>query len=283
MEPENELQSLTNELFRRVGRNLVNYQQLERMLKQLVAHGRIAGPAKELKDLQQALADSLHKLTMGQVAGRFTDDILSDAGDIDDGPEIISEPWITIGVRLDPDDPFNSNLQEGLRTVVEERNHLVHHMLGQWDRNSVDSTNALMEQLDAQRERMIPVYQEIAHLTKVFLEARKATVDFWGSEAGQLAFKLAWLQQSPIVKVLSECSKQLGRAGGWLPLATAGQIIRQQEPEDSQLLKQRYGYSTLKQVVIASQMFDIYDEPTAKGFRTVYRLKTDETAHAKEL
>ena len=57
-ESQDELTILTNEVFRRVGRNLYNFQKVEHMLKFLVANGNINGPAKELKELQRALADS---------------------------------------------------------------------------------------------------------------------------------------------------------------------------------------------------------------------------------
>jgi len=62
---------------------------------------------------------------------------------------------------------------------------------------------------------------------------------------------------------------------GWLPLAWAAHVVRQHELEDAGRLKERYGYATLKQVLIASQLFNILDEPTLKGFRTVYRLNAD--------
>jgi OST-HTH/LOTUS domain len=96
------------------------------------------------------------------------------------------------------------------------------------------------------------------------------------SSEGEQAFELAWIHQSPIVCLLRECALQLSRPDGWVVLASAGRIIWEHEPEDAKLLKERYGYSTLKQLVIATQMFEIKDEPTLKGFRTVYRLKTDD-------
>jgi len=274
-ESQDELIILTNEVFRRVGRNLYNFQKVEQMLKFLVANGNINGPAKELKELQKTLADSLHKLTMGQMAGRFMEDILSDAGDIEDESEVITETWFSFKMRFVPTDPLNTELNDGLRSVVEERNNLVHHMLSHWDKTSLESTNTILKQLDEQREKLIPVYQQLMSMVQDLENGRKATADFLGSTEGKQALELAWLQQSPTVRLLSECVKQLGRMDGWLPLATAAHVIRQHEPEDVTRIKERYGYSTLKQLVIASQMFDIQDEPTTKGFRTVYRLKAE--------
>lgn len=275
MEPQEELTTLTSELFRRVGRNLFNFQKVEYMLKFLVANGSINGPAKGLKELQKTLADSLHKLTMGQMAGRFVDDILSDAGDAQEGPEEIKEAWISFKMRSVPTDPLNTELTDGLRSIVEERNDLVHHMLGRWDSNSLESTKTIMLQLDEQRERLIPVYRDLSCMVHALSDGRKAMADYFASEEGKQAFELAFLQQCKIVRLLSECAMQLARADGWLPLATAGHVIRRQEPDDVSRLKERYGYTTLKQLVIASQLFDMQDEQTEKGFRTVYRLKVE--------
>lgn len=268
-----DLSALTSELFRRVGRNVFNFQRVEYMLKFLVVNGNLRGPAKELKEKHKALVESLQKVTMGQMTSRFVDDILSDAGDIQNEPEIITEPWITFRIRFVPNDPLSTELHDGLKAIVEERNDLVHHMLSRWDDSSLDSTKSILKQLDVQREKLIPVYKQLFSMVQDFSKGMKATADFLASEEGKKALELSWLQQSPIVSLVSECVLQLGREDGWLPLATAGHVIRQQEPEDAKQLKERYGYSTLKQVVIASQLFEIQDEPTAKGFRTVYRLK----------
>jgi len=274
-ESQDELTILKNELFRRVGRNVFNFQKIELMLKFLVANGTISGPAKGLNEKRQALADTLHKMTMGQMAGRFVDDILSDSSDSKDEPEVISEPWISFKMRFVPTDPLNTELNDGLRSVVEERNELVHHMLSRWNESSLEDTKSILKELDEQRERLIPVFTQLASMVQDLKKGQKAALEFLTSEEGRQAIELSWLQQSPIVELLKECVKQLCRADGWLPLTTGGQIIRQYEPEEARQLKERYGYSTLKQVVIASQLFDVQDEPTEKGFRTVYRLKEE--------
>lgn len=274
-EAQDELTILKNELFRRVGRNVFNFQKIELMLKFLVANGTISGPAKGLNEKRQALADTLHKMTMGQMAGRFVDDILSDSSDSKDEPEVISEPWISFKMRFVPTDPLNTELNDGLRSVVEERNELVHHMLSRWNESSLEDTKSILKELDEQRERLIPVFTQLASMVQDLKKGQKAALEFLTSEEGRQAIELSWLQQSPIVELLRECVKQLCRSDGWLPLTNAGQIIRQYEPEEARQLKERYGYSTLKQVVIASQLFDVQDEPTEKGVRTVYRLKAE--------
>jgi len=39
-------------------------------------------------------------------------------------------------------------------------------------------------------------------------------------------------------------------------------------------LKERYGFGTLKKLLIACETFEVYDEPLANGtFRTLYRVR----------
>ena len=49
MESDTELERLRNEVFRKIGRNVLNFQNLERKLKFLIANGQIAGYASELR------------------------------------------------------------------------------------------------------------------------------------------------------------------------------------------------------------------------------------------
>ena len=51
----------------------------------------------------------------------------------------------------------------------------------------------------------------------------------------------------------------------WLPLAVAGQYLRLHAPEEFSALKRRYGFATLKKLVVATELFDVENEPTNKG------------------
>lgn len=54
----------------------------------------------------------------------------------------------------------------------------------------------------------------------------------------------------------------------------AGQQIRLILPEEIGQLKNNWGYKTLKELMLASEFFDIIEEPTEKGgVRVLYRPK----------
>ena len=59
-------------------------------------------------------------------------------------------------------------------------------------------------------------------------------------------------------------------------LSHADQLIRQHAPEEIAALKERYGKKTLQELIQATDIFDIAEEPTKKGgIRVLYRLKPE--------
>jgi hypothetical protein len=62
-------------MMRKIGRNLLNFQQLENLLKFLVTHGEISGYASQLKLKQLKRSEAVGKQTLGKVAGQFFEQI----------------------------------------------------------------------------------------------------------------------------------------------------------------------------------------------------------------
>ena len=58
-------------------------------------------------------------------------------------------------------------------------------------------------------------------------------------------------------------------------LATAGNIIQKLEPLELTDLSKRFGHRTLKHLLLATELFDVEEEPTPKGgTRTIYRINS---------
>jgi hypothetical protein len=51
-------------------------------------------------------------------------------------------------------------------------------------------------------------------------------------------------------------------------------LLNNTHQEKLALLKERYGYKSLKALILATEVFDIYEEATEKGFRVLYRFKS---------
>ena len=77
--------------------------------------------------------------------------------------------------------------------------------------------------------------------------------------------ELLWLQGSRVIELLTEMSRNAGNAEGWVRLDAAGQALWANAEEDMSSLQAMYGYNKLKPLVVASQVFEVRDEPFLNG------------------
>lgn len=265
------LTAATNELFQRIGRNLVNFQKIEGMLKFLLAFGRISGPISELAAIRDSQIIRLSATTLGGLVGKLSDAFLSDASNPDEIPDDAKEPWLQIRVSFESAEE-SLELRRGLEALVVERNELAHHLLSKWDTKSVEATRRLSDELDTQRERLIPVFNRLWNLVIAVQDGAKAQMAFLASREGGQQLEMVWLQGSPVVTAMREYLTRHSRADGWLALATAGHHLKRDLPEHVGSLRKIYGHSTLRRLLASTNLFEIRDEPTPKGLRTVFRL-----------
>ena len=83
--------------------------------------------------------------------------------------------------------------------------------------------------------------------------------------------------------MLGQIALQTPRKDGWMLLSTAGQLIKRDAPAELEDLYERFGYSSLKSVLQATELFDIREEPTpGGGQRTVYRINEQYELHVTQ-
>jgi hypothetical protein len=268
--PADELRMETDELLRRVGRNLINFQMIEGMLKFLLVNGGICGPIRELEAIREARSTSVGKETMGMLVGRLSDEFLSDVAGSKDIPDDITVPWLSMHVTLDAQTTLD--LHRDLQALVKERNELVHHLATRWGTRSLEATQSISVELDEQREKFLPVFDRLRHMVLAMRDGIRAQAEFLASPQGKSQLETAWLCSSPVVSAMREYLQGHARADGWLPLATAGQHLHRDLPDHVSNLRQIYGHSTLRRLLDATGLFEIREEPTLRGTRTIYRL-----------
>jgi hypothetical protein len=139
------------------------------------------------------------------------------------------------------------------------------------------ANNSLSRQFGlSQHEKILPELNTLKGMIDAIQLGRKMFEDFLTSDEGEKQFELSWLRQSQLVALLSEIGSQIARPDGWAALTTAGQQLRQHASEELSVLKERYGHKTLKALILATELFDVLEEPTAKGgIRVFYRLKAE--------
>jgi len=147
-----------------IGKNVLNFQRLEGMLKFLVSHSQFTCRYEDLPTLSNTLRQGVLNKTLGGVVGDFFKSVVKSPPQAAD-PELSSE--------LPDDHQFAFSYQIGrsadevaarenaLKQVVNERNLLIHHQLLEFDPYSEDSCRELIAALDAQHERLMPVFKQV--------------------------------------------------------------------------------------------------------------------------
>ena len=108
---------------------------------------------------------------------------------------------------------------------------------------------------------------------KAFQDAATAHAEFIASPEDARQFELQWLRHSRLVLLLGELATRTNRVDGWTVLATAGQIVWREEPDELQRMAARYGQRTLKKFLKATELLDIEEERTVGGeTRMIFRI-----------
>jgi hypothetical protein len=143
-----------DETFRRIGRNVVNFQKLEAGLKHLISISQVHGKPEELKAHSAKRFESVRKQPLGPVVERYlgecqAEEVTSPEGKDADGF------WVSFGIRMKGDEAWLKKRQQALADLVAERNALIHHDLAERDFNSDECCTELMGVLEEQNARIL--------------------------------------------------------------------------------------------------------------------------------
>jgi hypothetical protein len=163
---------LRDETLRKIGRNIVNLQKMERALKLLVIGSDVKGSPSELREVYQRRLAEVEKLPMGHLANKAIDILYSAADSNAEAPDNLEEAWVAFGFRIEGRAEQKKATKKALSFVVKERNRLVHQMLGEFDSASVESCRALSDLLDQQQERLTPHFERIMGWLRSLHECR---------------------------------------------------------------------------------------------------------------
>jgi len=268
-------EGFVDDVLRKVGRNVVLFQQLEQLLKFVVANGSLSGFASELNALKKQKAEKVSKQTMGALVGQYVENSNPESGSLSNEPAEIDEAYLSFSFRIECDEGYYESKKEALAQLVSERNDLIHHLLPRFDSSSAESCEVLGKELDAQSENIRLEIKNLRSTAEALNEGRKQMADFLQSAEGRKELELSFLRQSRLLLMLGDITTQMGLEGGWVLISTAGSLVKEHAPEELEQMKERHGYSSLKKLILASEVFDIKEEETPKGgLRHLYRLKT---------
>ena len=261
----------SDEVLRRIGRNVVIFQQVEHLLKFLNAHSEAFGPASQLSVRVEERVAAVHKNTMGELAGKLVSGVLQPQPE-HESPQEMDEVWFGFRFSIGADAAFVDRHDQEMRALVDARNDLIHHFLPRWQSAVNGDSDGALAYLDAQRADALRMMERLQGWAHSLEAGRKQLAAFWASPEGERQMELAFLQGSRLVAMLGEIAMRTARPDGWALLSTAGHLIKREAPAELDDLRKRFGYANLKGVLLASELFDVTEEPTPGGTRTIYRI-----------
>jgi len=262
----------TDEVLRRVGRNLVIFQQVEHALKFLTTHARFHAPASQFAERFAKHAESIDKKSMGDLAGKLTGTVLVQ-DERDATPDTIDEAWFGFRFTIETDAESVARHEAELKELVDRRNELVHHFLPRWQAAVGGDAEIALAWLDAQREAAVGMLDRLQGWARTVETARKEHAALLASEEGARQLELMFLRSSRLVVMLGQIAMATPRPDGWTLLATAGHLIKREAPDELEGLRARFGHATMKAVLQATELFDVVEEATpGGGTRTIYRI-----------
>ena len=269
---------LRAEAERGVGRNLLRYQGIENTLKRLLLGSLAEGTPSDFAQRSEAWAAKVMRLNLGDVAKAVFEQVLTAT------PKVLPERHDPTGVWFqarfsiepDPDNPGAfERLAERCRSVVDQRNDLVHHFLRQWKRETEDELRAMLAALDDQHIAAQAFHEEVLALMRDHERARSEFAAYLASPQGQLELDFAMARGS------AETAQQTRRKDGWEHVTTALHRLNGSGDlsPDVLRLKDRWGQEWVKQLFeSAPDVFELASEPLPNGppnaLRRIYRLRS---------
>jgi hypothetical protein len=270
---------IADEVLRKIGRNVVTFQQIEFMLKSILESSEIDGFASQIEKNKQLRQEKFKCQTMGQLTTQLSDEVLIDTAPLTTNPnEItepkeITEPWLSYRHQVKFTKEHCDVFKNDLLKITSARNELIHHFLPKWQPNSLDVLNQACVYLDEQHTKTLPVHEKLKSVLQSMMSARQVASDFMNGEGAEW-FELQWLQTSKLVIYLRDLASTKSKFTDWIYLAGANSIAKQKFPQEFENLETQYGHSNLKKILVACELFEIEDEFMSNGnIRTRYRLK----------
>ena len=259
----NALQPLQQDVQRLLGRCLLRLQQYERLMKAIVAHHEISGPAHSLEAIRAARIEDAATKTLGTLVGQlFGSYVVTDGNGGEERDDDLPGDVISFRTRvqLSLSAQDYANTQADLKDLVSLRNTLVHHFIDQHDLWTVDGCRVAQDELGSAYTRIDQHFEQLRGWAEHMDQARRLAAEFVQSDVfhdlvvnGIAPDGTVDWPAAGIVRALREAAAQLA-VEGWTPIAAAGRWIADRHPEQ---LPAKYGCSSWRQVVHECRLFEL--------------------------
>lgn len=164
--------NIADEALRKIGRNVVNFQKIEGMLKLIISRHDIKGPTNEIESLVKDKESSVEYESLGKLAKEYFGSVYSDPENLDEDTTI-ENTHFQIRFRIMAEDGSLPLQKTDFEHMVSERNRLIHQMLVRFNPKSRDSCQELINELDKQFETIKRHYTNLRNILLAFGEGMK--------------------------------------------------------------------------------------------------------------
>lgn len=271
--PTESLVDVQREVQRKLGRNLLRIQQLEVMVKAMVAHSVVESQSGNMHSFLDKRKNEVAKKTLGQVVGDLTTDLLSlrvsEEDQQQDHPGDPTKIWFRTSFRIEMSPEDHQRTQQRLAELVDLRNDMVHHFIEIHDIWTEEGCVQADAYLDDCFRLIDERFEELRKIAQHQDDVRKDMANFMRSP-DFMEFVMhgifpggagvAWTSCT-IVNLLRDAEDALAE-DGWTQLAKAIEYITGREPTHT---PRRYGCSSWRQVLHESALFIIRREQSEQG------------------
>ena len=221
MEPE-VLQTVKDDVHRKIGRNMLMLQQIEQILKCLIAYGRFSRTETTLENNIKKQVTSVSKKTMGQLVGDFLENTHTE---YDDSAETIDhkEIHMSFNFRIETDEVyFEKRKIKELAAIVNERSELIHHLLPTYNLQDPSGYLELENYLDEQHGKLTKETQHFQAILRSLDNSRKVLSEYLKSDEWWDEFRLSEIRHCRLVIWLGQIAQKAARDDGWTLLNHTG-------------------------------------------------------------
>jgi hypothetical protein len=154
----------------KIGRNVVNFQKMEAMLKFILTFSNFAAPITQTGKHLTNQAKRVRSISMGVLVNQASKALQDERPPMPQDPK---EIWVSHSFTFEDGNSDPRMWRKVMREVVRERNKLIHQMLASFNPSSIESCNVLCAVLDEQRDRIVPAYEHLQSIVKAIRESHK--------------------------------------------------------------------------------------------------------------
>lgn len=261
--PSDDVPAIQHRVQRKLGRCLLRLQQYEQLLKAIVPHCEMLGPADRLLIIREQKIACAQKKTMGTLIGMLTESFLTpphtNEEESQTDPDVGDQIWLRYGYQLEMPAEYYEAMKADLKQLVNLRNELVHHFIDRFDLWSESGCQAADGFLEENYETIDRHCLNLQCWAKTMIEARAKMASFIQSQTFEdvldgilMDGSVDW-PGSGICRCLREAETKLAE-GGWTRLEASIRWIAGTYPEQT---PKRYGCNSWRHVLHESRQFEI--------------------------